>query len=101
MAHVIVLGAGLGGMPMAYEMKELLRPQDKLTVVSKGDNFQFTPSNPWVAVNWRKRDDIEIPIAPLLAKKGIAFVADGAKRLHAERNELELTTGGRSPTTIW
>jgi sulfide:quinone oxidoreductase len=93
MAHVIVLGAGLGGMPMAYEMKELLRPQDKLTVVGKCDNFQFTPSNPWVAVNWRKRDDIEVPIAPLLAKKGIDFVAGGAKRLHAERNKLELNDG--------
>jgi sulfide:quinone oxidoreductase len=93
MAHVIVLGAGLGGMPMAYEMKELLRPGDKLTVVGKGDNFQFTPSNPWVAVNWRKRDDIEVAVAPLLARKGIDYVSAGAKRLHAERNELELNDG--------
>lgn len=93
MAHVIVLGAGLGGMPMAYEMKELLRPEDKLTVVGKGDNFQFTPSNPWVAVNWRKRDDIEVAVAPLLAKKGIDYVSAGAKRLHPERNELELNDG--------
>ena len=25
MAHVVILGAGLGGMPMAYEMKAALR----------------------------------------------------------------------------
>ena len=90
MAHIVILGAGLGGLPMAYEMKDLLRPGDKLTVVGKGENFQFTPSNPWVAVNWRKRDDIEVPIAPQLSRKGIEYISVGAKRLHAERNELEL-----------
>ena len=25
MAHIVILGAGLGGMPMAYEMRELAR----------------------------------------------------------------------------
>ncbi len=28
MAHIVIIGAGLGGMPMAYEMKEQLRPGD-------------------------------------------------------------------------
>ena len=36
MAHVVVMGAGLGGMPMAYEMKEQLRPEDRVTVVEQG-----------------------------------------------------------------
>jgi sulfide:quinone oxidoreductase len=93
MAHIVILGAGIGGMTMAYEMREQARAEDKVTVISNLPYFQFTPSNPWVAVNWRKRDDIEVPIAPLLARKGIDFVAGGAKRLHAERNELELNDG--------
>ena len=25
MAHIVILGAGLGGMPMAYEMRKLAR----------------------------------------------------------------------------
>ena len=50
MAHVVILGAGLGGMPMAYEMKQALRKEDRLTVVGNGPNFHFVPSNPWVAV---------------------------------------------------
>lgn len=57
---------------MAYEMKELLRTQDRITVVGLGDNYHFVPSNPWVAVRWRRRGDIEFPVAPHLAKKGIA-----------------------------
>jgi sulfide:quinone oxidoreductase len=93
MAHIVILGAGIGGLPMAYDMKRLARAQDRVTVVSNVDYFHFVPSNPWVAVNWRKRDDIQFPIAPYLAKKGIDFVPVGAKRLHADQNRLELVDG--------
>jgi sulfide:quinone oxidoreductase len=93
MAHIVILGAGLGGMPMAYEMKPLLRPEDRLTVISRDANFHFTPSNPWVAVEWRTRKDIERPIAPLLERKGIKFIAGSAKRLHPEENRIELEDG--------
>ena len=55
--------------------------------------FQFTPSNPWVAVNWRSRDDITFDLAPYLEKKGIKLVATGAKRLHPENNRIELADG--------
>jgi sulfide:quinone oxidoreductase len=95
MAHIVVVGAGIGGMPMAYEMKALARPQDKVTVVSNTPTFHFVPSNPWVAVNWRGRDDIEFPAKPYLEKKGIDFIASGAKRLHPESSELELGDGQR------
>lgn len=97
MADIVILGAGLGGMPMAYEMKEQLWPGDRLTVIAKGPTFHFTPSNPWVAVNWRKPADIELAIEPLLAKKGIGFIDVGAQRVHPERNEIELTDGRSVP----
>jgi sulfide:quinone oxidoreductase len=93
MKHIVVLGAGLGGMPMAFELQAQLKKDERLTVIAKGDNFHFTPSNPWVAVQWRKRADIEVPIAPVMAKKGIDFISAGAKRLHPERNEIELNDG--------
>lgn len=93
MAHIVILGAGIGGMPMAYEMKALARPGDKVTVISESPRFQFVPSNPWVAVDWRKRSDIEIDIEPALARKGIDFIAKAARRVHPERNEIELIDG--------
>jgi sulfide:quinone oxidoreductase len=93
MAHVVIMGAGLGGMPMAYEMKEQLRPGDKLTVLNNGPNFHFVPSNPWVAVRWRKRGEIEFAAAPYLAKKGIDYNPAGAKRVHPDRNQIELGDG--------
>ncbi len=93
MAHIVIIGAGLGGMPMAYEMQEQLRAGDKLTVVSNGPNFHFVPSNPWVAVRWRKRSEIEFPAADYLGKKGIGFNAAGAKRVHPDKNQVELGDG--------
>jgi sulfide:quinone oxidoreductase len=84
MANIVIMGAGLGGMPMAYEMKEQLRESDTVTVLGQGPNFHFVPSNPWVAVSWRKRSDIEFPVAPCLDKKGIRYNPTGAKRLHPE-----------------
>ena len=93
MAHVVILGAGLGGMPMAYEMKAALRAGDRVTVVGNGPTFHFVPSNPWVAVGWRNRGDIEFPAGPPLEKRGIAFEPAGAKRVHPAENRVELADG--------
>ncbi|MCF8152066.1 MAG: NAD(P)/FAD-dependent oxidoreductase [Burkholderiaceae bacterium] len=93
MAHIVILGAGIGGMPAAYEMSDKLRPGDKLTVISNYAMHHFTPSNPWVAVDWRKRGDIEVDIAPLLAKKKVDFIPVGAKRVHPDKNQIELDDG--------
>lgn len=93
MAHIVILGAGIGGMPAAYEMHEMLRPGDRLTVITNGPTHHFVPSNPWVAVNWRKRGDIEVELAPLLEKKNIDFIPVGARRVHPDRNQIELEDG--------
>ena len=93
MAHVVVLGAGLGGAIAAYEIRDQLRKEDEITVVSKGAIYQFVPSNPWVAVNWRKRKDIEVDLAPVMKRKGINFVPTGASRVVPAENRLELEDG--------
>jgi sulfide:quinone oxidoreductase len=95
MARIVILGAGIGGMPMAYEMKALARAGDTVTVISESPKFHFVPSNPWVAVDWRKRDDIEIDIASALGKKGIESIIQAAKRVHPDDNQVELMDGTR------
>jgi len=93
MAHVVVLGAGLGGTIMAYEMKSKLKDGDRLTLISDTPTFHFVPSNPWVAVGWRERVAIEVDLAKVCEKRGIEFVPVAAKRVHPEKNVLELTDG--------
>ncbi len=93
MAHVVVLGAGLGGVIMAYEMKDQLRPEDTLTVVTKDPKYHFVPSNPWIPVRWRQREDIQIDLAPTFAKRGIDFKAVAATKLRADENKIDLADG--------
>jgi len=93
MAHIVIVGAGLGGLPMAYEMRALARPGDAVTVVSNGPRFHFVPSNPWVAVNWRKRGDIELDLHSMLTKRNIGFNGSGAKRVQPAENRIELGDG--------
>ncbi len=95
MAHIVIMGAGIGGMAMAYEMQAKAGKNDRVTVVSNNPKFHFVPSNPWVAVNWRKRDEVELEIEPLLKKRKIDFIATGVKRVHPEENALELDDGRR------
>lgn len=95
MAHIVIVGAGLGGMPMAYEMREAARPGDQVTVIANTTKFHFVPSNPWVAVNWRQREEIELEIAPLLARHNINFIPVGVKRLHPVQKQMELDDGRR------
>ena len=93
MAHIVVMGAGVGGMPAAYELRALLPAEHRITVVNPTDTFQFTPSNPWVAVGWRERSAVTLPIAPLLERKGISFVASGVRAIDPAGNRVTLDNG--------
>jgi len=95
MAHIVILGAGIGGMPAAYELRGLLDSNHTITVVNAVDYFQFVPSNPWLAVGWRERDTITFALRPHLERKGIQFVAQQVQRIDAEGNAVELADGSR------
>ena len=93
MAEVVVIGAGLSGTLMAYELLPQLRKDDRLTVISQGPVYHFVPSNPWVAIGWRKRSDIEIDLADIMKRKGIRLLTQGAQRVHPADNRVELADG--------
>jgi sulfide:quinone oxidoreductase len=95
MSHIVVLGAGIGGMPAAYELREKLGREHRITVVNAVEYFQFVPSNPWVAVGWREREAITFAIRPHLEKKDIGFVAQPVTRIDAAGNVVELQDGSR------
>ncbi|MCT8986677.1 NAD(P)/FAD-dependent oxidoreductase [Shewanella phaeophyticola] len=88
MAKIVVLGAGTGGMPAAYEIKHLLGQEHQVLMVNERENFRFIPSNPWVAVGWREPDAISIPIAKHLAKKHIDFICAFVTKIDADNNQL-------------
>ncbi|HEX2667119.1 MAG TPA: FAD-dependent oxidoreductase [Gammaproteobacteria bacterium] len=93
MAKVIVMGAGIGGVSAAYSLRSLLGKEHSVTVVNPTDYFQFVPSNPWVAVGWRKRKQITVPLARHLARKHIEFISDGVLVIDPDLRMLGLESG--------
>ena len=97
MAHIVVMGAGIGGMPAAFELRAELGSEHKITVINAVDYFQFVPSNPWLAVGWRDREAITLPLKPALERKGIAFIGQPVVRIDAEGSAVEVKDGTRVP----
>jgi len=93
MARIVVLGAGIGGISQVYELRKALGKQHELVLIGDSDRFEFTPSNPWVAVGWRKLEQTTVHLPEVMQKLGIAFHGQGAKRLHPAENRVELTDG--------
>jgi sulfide:quinone oxidoreductase len=93
MAHVVVLGAGLSGTIMGYELRDQLGKDHKISVISKGSTYSFVPSNPWVAVGWRDRESIEVDLVPACERRDITLHTQGAARVHPAENRIELTDG--------
>ncbi len=95
MAHIVVIGASTGGLPAAYDTRAILGRDHKITVISNRDNFTFVPSNPWVAVGWRTRNDISFPLKPYLNKKNIELIAQAAVEIKPDENYVVVEDGTR------
>ncbi len=97
MARIVVMGAGLGGMSAAYELREILGKGHEIVLLGLGEQFGFTPSNPWLAVGWRKPEEITLRVADHVGKHGIVFNGDGAERIDAEGDAVITRAGERIP----
>jgi sulfide:quinone oxidoreductase len=93
MAKIVVVGGGIGGISQAYELRKMLGKEHQLVLVSDSDRFEFTPSNPWVAVGWRTEEQMTVGLPELMQRHGIEFFGQGARRLHPTENRLELNDG--------
>lgn len=93
MAHIVVIGAGIGGVPMALEMRQRARREDVVTVISEHPFFSFTPSNPWVAVDWRKPEQIKVDLAGVFKRRGVEFIPEKAARVDPKNNKVRLASG--------
>ncbi|HVC31339.1 MAG TPA: FAD/NAD(P)-binding oxidoreductase [Steroidobacteraceae bacterium] len=97
MARVIVIGAGLGGAPCAYELRRRLGEAHRVTLVGSSDYHEFTPSNPWIAVGWRNREQTRIALAGPLAAKGIEWLPEPVITIDASAANVTLASGRIEP----
>ncbi|MDE2199774.1 MAG: NAD(P)/FAD-dependent oxidoreductase [Rhodospirillales bacterium] len=94
MAEIVVLGAGMGGTLAAFELTPHLGTGDRVTLIGDGPQFRFVPSNPWVAVGWRKTVDVQFDLSRVMERKQIRFITAAASRVMPSENRIELTDGG-------
>ncbi|CUA85588.1 hypothetical protein [Pseudidiomarina woesei] len=55
MAKVVVVGTELGGVTVAYELREKLTKGTDILVIGEGSEFNFVPSNPWLTWEYWRR----------------------------------------------
>jgi sulfide:quinone oxidoreductase len=91
--RIVILGAGIAGLPAAYDLHDRLGSQAEITVVGGRPYFQFVPSNPWVAVGWRERAAITLDPVTTLSSKGIRYLSEQATQIDAEAKRVSLSDG--------
>ncbi len=93
MSKIVVMGAGIGGISQVYELRKELGKEHDIVLVGDSERFEFTPSNPWVAVGWRKQKQITVDLPDTMKKHGIEFHSAGVKRLQPQVNRIDLNDG--------
>ena len=93
MANVVVIGAGLGGLPTAYEMRRLLPRRHTVTLVSDKLQFTFIPGLIRVALNLNPLEHIQLNVERLAQKQGIEWVFGKVSSLDPDAKRITVEGG--------
>ena len=93
MAHIAIIGAGVGGVPCAFELRKKLGKEHRVTLIGSSPFFEFTPSNPWVAVGWRRPEQTRVEMHDPLESKGVQWLPHPVKQIDATASTLTLESG--------
>ncbi|HUX74809.1 MAG TPA: FAD/NAD(P)-binding oxidoreductase [Steroidobacteraceae bacterium] len=93
MAHVVVIGAGLGGIPAAFDLRKRLAKEHRVTLIGERPYFEFTPSNPWIAVGWRTPEQTRVTMQTPLERKGVDWLVGRVARIDADKGAVALADG--------
>lgn len=88
MAHVVVVGAGLGGLPAAYELRHLLPKHHRVTLIAEHDQFTFIPGLIQVALGLKSLHHVQLDLAPLARRHGLHLIRGAVTALQPEQHQL-------------
>ncbi len=72
MRHVLVLGAGFGGLELATRLSESLRDEVRVTLVDQNDSFIFGFSKLEIMIGRQTREEVRCPYRDI-SRPGIEF----------------------------
>lgn len=85
----LVLGAGLGGLVAAENLRKRLPRADRVIAVDRAAVHFFPPSLLWLLVGEREAGDFSRPLEHL-ARRGIAFRRGGVTRIDAATRQVDI-----------
>lgn len=94
-ARIVILGAGLGGVIAAYEIRKAVRRKDHVTIINETPHYQFLPSNPWVLVGWREPEDITVDLVRPMKKRRVEFIVGKAEKVVPEEKHVRMSDGSQ------
>lgn len=90
MAHIVVIGGGLGGLPAAYELRRLLPHQHKITLISNRPKFTFVPSLPWVGLGLKSLAQIQLDLGKIVPQHGIEWIHGEVSAINPKSRQLSV-----------
>ena len=93
MAKIVILGGSFGGLTAAFELRRLLREKAEIILLCDLDKFVFIPSLPWIAMGWRRAEEITLSLKDILVPKGINFVHGGAESIDPDKSIVKTSSG--------
>ncbi|GAB4377570.1 MAG: FAD-dependent oxidoreductase [Elainellaceae cyanobacterium] len=93
MANVVIIGAGLGGLPTAYELRHLLPSHHTVTLISEQPKFTFVPGLVRVALDLEPLSHFQLELNPLAQKHGLILVNSKVTALNPYTRRITVESG--------
>lgn len=93
MANVVVIGAGLGGLPTAYELRHMLPSQHTVTLISERPQFTFIPGLVRVALDLDPLEHFQLDLEPLAQQHGLELINSRVTALDPHTKRITVENG--------